>query len=379
MTTKNFGEPFGPEHTISVYDPKLGMRAVLVIHNTALGPGKGGFRMTPNVSEEEVRRLAETMTWKNALAELPFGGAKGGIVWPFGGTQGKPDGDIKKKKLFVQSFARAIRPFLVSKYISAPDVATGEREMGWFVEAAKNRKAATGKPKRLGGLPHELGSTGFGVAHAARVAAEMTLGGLKGKKVAIEGFGNVGTFTHKFLELWGAKVVAVADSRGAIFNETGLSHEGLMKAKAQKGTVAGYLRGTVVKREDIFKIPVDILIPASVTDVINEKNKNGVRAKIIVEGANIPMREAVEKEFHHRGTLVVPDFVANAGGVISSYAEHMGYSNERAFSMIEEKVSRATTAVIRGSSKSKKTPRETALQIAKERVLRAMKKRKNTF
>ena len=201
-------DQFGPERIIEIYDAKIGMRGFLVIDNTVLGPGKGGFRMTPMVTKEEIFRLARAMTYKNALADVHFGGAKGGIIWS--------GGDQKKKKLFIESFARAIRPFLVTHYISAPDINTGEREMAWFVGAAKNRKAATGKPKRLGGLPHELGSTGFGVAHSARVAMEVHGIDLSKARVAIEGFGNVGSFTHKYLESWGAKIIAVADSRHAV-------------------------------------------------------------------------------------------------------------------------------------------------------------------
>ena len=164
MNPENQNDSVRPEYTVEVFDPKIGMKGFLVIHSTVLGPGKGGFRMTKDVSREEVTRLARTMTLKTALADLPFGGAKGGIVWP--------GGNDKKKKEFVQSFARALKPFLVTKYISAPDINTGEQEMAWFVEAVGNPKAATGKPQKLGGLPHELGSTGWGVAHAAKVALE---------------------------------------------------------------------------------------------------------------------------------------------------------------------------------------------------------------
>src|SRR3990170_8884709 len=128
-------DEFGPEYIINVYDPQIGMEGFLVIDNTALGPGKGGIRMTPNVTAEEVYRLARTMTWKNALAGIPFGGAKAGIIWP--------GGDDHLKKQFVQSFAKAIKPFLIKKYIAGPDVNTGEKEMQWFVEAAGNLRAAT--------------------------------------------------------------------------------------------------------------------------------------------------------------------------------------------------------------------------------------------
>src|SRR3990167_4044860 len=171
---------FGPEIVVKVYDPKIGMRGFLVIDNTMLGPGKGGIRMTPDVSEEEVFRLARTMTWKNAIADIPFGGAKAGIIWR--------GGSDSLKKQFIQSFARALKPLLLSKYIAGPDVNTGEREMQWFVEEAGSHKAATGKPAKLGGLPHELGSTGFGVFQAIRVAARFLDLDLRRARVAVEGF-----------------------------------------------------------------------------------------------------------------------------------------------------------------------------------------------
>ncbi len=196
------GDAYGPENIVKVYDPKIGMEGVLVIDNTAFGPGKGGIRMTANVTEEEVRRLSRAMTWKNALADIPFGGAKSGIRW--NKTQGK------EKKAFIQSFARKIMPFIPSRYIAGPDVNTGKKEMQWFVEAIGNWHAATGKPanycmKLFGnkgekcGIPHEFGSTGFGVAQATRVALEQAGLNLKNATVAIHGFGNVGIFAYKFL------------------------------------------------------------------------------------------------------------------------------------------------------------------------------------
>src|ERR1044072_2112914 len=209
---------FGPQYVVKVRDPKIGMEGVLVIDNIAIGPGKGGIRMTPNVTEEEVRRLARGMTWKNALAGIPFGGAKAGIVMPLEVSK-----DKAMKKKFVQALARALKPLLINSYIAGPDVTSGEMEMQWFAEAAGEWSSATGKPakyhkkgaakSKFNGLPHELGSTGYGVAQATAVTAQLMKLPLKGATVAIEGFGNVGTFAMQFLQEMGAKVVAVADSR----------------------------------------------------------------------------------------------------------------------------------------------------------------------
>ena len=371
-------DEFGPRYVVHVRDPKLGMEGVLVIDNTNLGPGKGGIRMTPNVTEEEVRRLARGMTLKNALAGIPFGGAKAGIVMPVEVSR-----DKAMKKKFVQSFARLLKPLLINGYIAGPDVNSGETEMRWFADAAGDWRSATGKPSgytkkgakkgKWRGLPHELGSTGFGVAHATAIAAELKGIPIKDATVAIEGFGNVGTFAMKFLIEMGAKVVAIADSRMTAYLPAGLEHKKMMTVKKKTGSVANYPGAKALPHDDVFGLPVDILIPAAVTDVIHEGNKDSIQAKIIVEAANIPMRESVEKYLHNKGILIVPDFVANAGGVISSYAEYIGASPEYMFKIVKKKVSDATRAVISAALKGRRNPREVAVEIAKKKVAAAGK------
>jgi len=371
-------DEFGPRYVVHVRDPKLGMEGVLVIDNTNLGPGKGGIRMTPNVTEEEVRRLARGMTLKNALAGIPFGGAKAGIVMPVEVSR-----DKAMKKKFVQSFARLLKPLLINGYIAGPDVNSGETEMRWFADAAGDWRSATGKPSgytkkgakkgKWRGLPHELGSTGFGVAHATAIAAELKGIPIKGAVVAIEGFGNVGTFAMKFLIEMGAKVVAIADSRMTAYLPSGLDHKKMMAVKKKTSSVANYPGAKALPHDDVFGLPVDILIPAAVTDVIHEGNKDSIQAKIIVEAANIPMRESVEKYLHNKGILIVPDFVANAGGVISSYAEYIGASPEYMFKIVKKKVSDATRAVISAALKGRRNPREVAVEIAKKKVAAAGK------
>ena len=349
-----------------------------MIDNTALGPGKGGIRMTAGVNEEEVWRLARTMTWKNALSGIPFGGAKAGIVWPGGSDE------LKKK--FIQSFAQAIKLFTPKKYIAGPDVNTGEKEMQWFVEATGDWHSATGKPANLCtkmfgepgkkcGIPHEFGSTGFGVAQATLIAAELKGIDIKKATIAIDGFGNVGSFAFKFLKKFGAKIVAVADSRGTAFSEKGLEEKELLELKSQGKSINEYPGAKKLTRNDIFGLDVDILILASVTDVINEKNRNAVRVKIIVEGANIPMREEIEEELFNRGIFIVPDFVGNVGGVISSYAEYRGYNSKKMFELVERKIRAGTRLILEKSIKLKKNPRQISLAIAKEKVETKMDKR----
>ena len=363
-----YHDEFGPELVIEAYDPASGMLGYCVIDNTWRGPGKGGIRMAPTVTKEEVLRLARTMTWKNAMADIPFGGAKSGIIW-------NPETDQSKKKQFIQQFARRLDGFLIKKYIAGPDVNTTEREMQWFVEAVKNRKASTGKPSKIGGLPHELGSTGFGVGHALRIALKKAGILEKNARVAVEGFGNVGSFVVKFLNDLGIKVVAVAERTTMVFSEAGLEYGKLIKAK-QAGSINRYPGAKIMDRELVFGLDVDVLVPATVTDIINDANKNSIKAKIIVEGANIPMREHIERELSKRGILIVPDFVANAGGVISSYAEHMGFSAKKMFQLVEDKVGKATHAVLDKILKTGDNPRDVALKIAQQKVRTAGRNRR---
>lgn len=379
---KNITDLYGPEYTLEVKDAKSGLNGFLVIHNTALGPGKGGIRLTPDITMDEVKRLAATMTWKNALAGIPFGGAKAGIRWDAGqGTN---------KKQVIQNFARALKPFLVKKYIAGPDVNTGEKEMQWFVEAAGNWRAATGKPanyclKVFGkknkkcGIPHEFGSTGFGVAQATAVAVKFAQLDLKGASVAIHGFGNVGTFTYKFLKDLGAKITAIADINGTVYSPDGFNDKIINQVINKKMPLAQAFNSKKITIEDFWSLPVDILIPASVTDVINDGNKNRLKAKVIVEAGNIPMSESIEAELSDKGLLIVPDFVANAGGVISSYAEYRGYNAKRMFDLVKRKITKATEQVLEQSARTKKYPRAVARQIAIGRVEQKMKGKASAF
>lgn len=362
---KTYHDDFGPELVVEAYDPATGMKGFCVIDNTKRGPGKGGIRMAPTVTKEEVLRLARTMTWKNAVADIPFGGAKSGIVTPQ-----EVLSDPKKKKAYMQAFAKSLDGLLVKKYIAGPDVNTTEKEMAWFVEAVKNRKTATGKPSRLGGLPHELGSTGFGVSHAIRIALKKAGIAENKARVAVEGYGNVGSFVVKFLNDWGIRVVAVAERYSMVHSEAGLEYGKLNKAK-KAGSISNYPGAKEMDRNLVFGMDVDVLVPATVTDIINDSNKNSVKAKIIVEGANIAMSEEIEHEFSKKGILIVPDFIANAGGVISSYAEHMGYNSKKMFKLVEEKVCKATEYVLDRSLKTGKDTREIGLALAQERVRKA--------
>ncbi len=368
-------DELGPEYVIEVYDPKLNFRGVAVLDNLNLGIAKGGIRMTGTVNPIEVSRLARAMSYKNAMAGLPFGGGKSGIMVDPKGMS------LNKKKAIIESFAKMLRPFVPKYYIAGPDINTTEREMMWFADAHGDWESCTGKPanyvsrkngKTRRGLPHELGSTGFGVALSAKVALEHLEMKLKGAEVTIAGYGNVGVFAHKFLEEWGALVVAVSDSSGTIYDRSGLNYAKLMKAKAKTGSVLSYPVSTTSKkltRDIIYELSTDVLIPAAGPDVINATNVDRVKAKIIVEGANIPMREEFEKILHRKNVLIIPDFVANAGGVISSYAEYMGYDSVKMFKLVEGKIVPNVKEMLLSVGKGSGMPRDAAIRIAKRRIL----------
>ncbi len=362
----SFVDEWGPERVFEVYDARHNVHGVVVIDNTARGPGKGGMRLVPDISTQEVFGLARAMTWKNALADIPFGGAKAGI---------RADPKKINKEEVIRSFARLLAPVIESNsYCAGPDMNTSQNEMAWFADELNNRQACTGKPFAMGGLPHELGSTGFGVAQSARIAMEFSKKPMAGASVAIEGYGNVGTFAHKFLEEMGANVIAISDSKGTAYLPSGIKYEEAMKIKSEKGTITAYPKCTVQPPAALFGLNTDILIPGARPNVITDANVNDVKAKLVVEAANIPMTPAVEKKLSNKGILVVPDFVANAGGVISSYVEYIGGTEGEMFEMVERKIVNNTRISLERSEG--KDVRSAATAIAQERVRDAMQYRK---
>lgn len=346
------------------------MHGFTILDNLSRGPGKGGIRMTPSVTIDEVAKLARTMTWKNALAELPFGGAKSGLV-----ANVKAISKAKKMQL-IRAFAKALKPICPKYYVAAPDINTAEQEMKVFVETIGFLKAATGKPANLCvapgeecGIPHEYGSTGFGVYHAAMIGCKYANLDPKKVKVAIEGFGNVGSFVFKYLN-GKLKIVAVSDSKGVIYNKDGIDFKKLSKVKKDKRTVIKYKPGKILPSKSIIKLPVDILITAAIPNLITNKDVNKIKAKLIVEGSNIPTTAEVEEKLHKKGTLVVPDFVANAGGVISSYSEYIGSNPKDMFRLVERKIKKNTDLVLKRAKNKNIKPRDAALEIAIKRVKR---------
>tara|TARA_Y100000034_G_scaffold5829_1_gene6457 strand:+ start:4278 stop:5414 length:1137 start_codon:yes stop_codon:yes gene_type:complete len=373
----NMYDEFGPEKILEVYDAKTEMRGFVVIDNTKLGPGKGGIRMRPSVTKEEVFRLARTMTWKCSLAGLPFGGAKSGIIANPKklqkeqiSEQGSDDAQkqVSDKKAIVEAFSKALKPVSPKLYVAAPDMNMAEEEMEWFANANGDMKSCTGKPKSMGGIPHELGSTGFGVYHSTLIALKHMNVKVGGVSFAVEGFGNVGWFVAKYLTKAGAKLVAASDSKGLIYNKEGLDFEKLAKVKKEQKTVTKYEDGEVMDSNKILDIQADVLITAAIPDLVKDEDVPRLKFKLIVQGSNIAMSYEAEKQFHDKGILVVPDFVANAGGVISSYIEYIEGTPEDMFKMVEERITKNTKLVLDEARDKQIMPRKAAMDIAMQRV-----------
>jgi glutamate dehydrogenase (NAD(P)+) len=370
-----FLDTWGPEEVIQVYDPETQMKGVLVIDNTALGPGKGGIRISSTVTPLEVFRLARAMTWKCALAEIPFGGAKSGIrANPY---------EINKLR-FIREFASKIAPFVPSRYIAAPDMNVGEQEVAAFVDEVGDLQAATGKPAAMGGIPHELGTTGFGVGVALETGFEILcehIGlceNLSENKVVIQGFGNVGLGIAKYMTAKGAKIVALNDFWGTTYNPDGIDIEKAEKhsyATREKDSVKNYRFGQPLPRDDILSIDCDILVPCAIGDVINMSTWDSIKAKYIVEGANNSTNPRAEELLYQKGVIIIPDFLANAGGVIGSYVEYKRGNEAEAFSMIESKIKKNTKVVLEQALDRGLSPRVIAKEIAQQRVLDAMERR----
>jgi glutamate dehydrogenase (NAD(P)+) len=403
-------DEWGPEKVLQVYDPDTGMKGVLVIDNTATGPGKGGIRFAETVTPLEVFRLARTMTWKCAAAGLPFGGAKGGIM---------ADPNNVDRVAWIKSFAKMIRPYCPSQYIAATDVGTTELDMAVFAHEVGDMRACTGKPAEEGGIPHELGTTGYGVSIAFKVSLDL----LKGSKsirsnnsishnnndrhrkeirVTIQGFGNVGSFTAKFLDelVAGIKIVGVSDVSGFIYNKGGLDIPRLMLDMRGKAKLSDLVkddnkniphsRYDILDKDDIFKVDSDVFIPAAMGGVINDKTapkllEHGI--KIIVEAANIPTTPTADEYLNKNGVWIIPDFLANAGGVIGSFVEYQGRTEKEAFELINYKITRNVKQILSDAMVQNdetnydetQNPRKIATEKAKQIVYRAMLLRKGAI
>jgi glutamate dehydrogenase (NAD(P)+) len=361
-------DEFGPFKVIEVYEPAVGLRGILVVDNVARGPSIGGVRMAPDVSVSECFRLARAMTLKNAAADLPHGGGKSVLY-------GDPKMPKAQKEQIVRAFACSLAE--VEQYIFGPDMGTDEECMGWVKDEIGR---AVGLPSEIGGIPlDEIGATGWGLLHAIKVACDFQNRPLQGARVAVQGFGAVGKHAARFLAAEGAIIVAAADSRGTVFCDDGLDVSSLIALKDSGGSVIDYASGagvTTGECDAIIDSRCDIWIPAARPDVIRKDNVDRVQAGMVVAGANIAVTGEAEQLLHDRGILCIPDFIANAGGVICAAMEYQGATEATAMQTIEEKLRNNVQAVLETSRRDNCLPREAATNIAMQRVQRAMELRR---
>jgi len=360
-----FGDELGPAKVIQVYESSLGLKAVLVVDNVARGPSIGGLRMAPDVSTEECFRLARAMTLKNSAAGLPHGGGKSVLY-------GDPRMPREKKEALIRAFAHALRN--EQDYIFGPDMGTDEACMAWIKDEIGR---SVGLPASLGGIPlDEIGATGWGLVQCAEVAARYCNLRLEGARVAIQGFGAVGRHAARFLATRGAVLVAASDTAGTVVNRKGLDVAELIRIKDAGRTVCDYAGGEKLERDAVIDIECDIWIPAARPDVIREDNVQRLNTRLVLQGANIPFTAGAERALAQRGVLVVPDFIANAGGVICAAMEYAGATQGTAFAAIEEKIRANTEAVLAEVKAKGLLPREAALNLATRWVKQAMENRR---
>ena len=356
-------EPFiddlGPEKVIHIHEPKSKLRAILVIDNISLGPAVGGCRMAPDVTVEEVFRLARAMTLKNALSSLPHGGAKSAIL---------ADAGVKNKEALIRAFAQSIRT--LTDYIPGPDMGTDEESMAFILDEIGR---AVGLPKVLGGIPLDtLGMTGYGVSVAGGIAAAEIGLNLEGARVVVQGFGNVGKAAAKYLAALGAKLIATCDTRGAVHDPGGLDVAALTQAKNAGTAVSASGLGKPVSLTDMLRIESDIFVPAARPDVFSEANEAQLRTRLVLEGANIPITHPAAKKMHARGILIVPDVIANCCGVITAATEYQHQSEQDAFDRVKATVTENTHELFRRIRDEGLAPHDVALKMARERIAQAM-------
>jgi len=356
-----FADELGPMKVIHVYEPSVNLKAVLVVDNIAKGPSIGGVRMAADVSTEECARLARAMTFKNAAAGLPHGGGKAVLY-------GDPKMPKTEKEQLIRTLANALRN--EDTYIFAPDMGTDEECMAWVRDEIGR---VVGLPREIGGIPlDEIGATGFGISHVVDVALDYCDFELKDARFVVQGFGAVGKNTSRFLTEKGARLVGVSDSRGAIHNEDGLDVDALLALKQDGKCVTDFTDAKKLGRDEVIDIECDIWIPAARPDVVHEDNVNRLKTKLVVEGANIPFTHGAEKILHDKGVLCIPDFIANAGGVICAAMEYQGSSQAAALQTIEEKLRLNTKQVLETVKHKQVLPREAAMDLALQRVKKAM-------
>ena len=321
---------------------------IRVIHSNILGPAKGGIRFAPDVHLDEVRALAAWMTWKCAVVDIPYGGGKGGVRC---NPREMSKGEIER---LVRAYTMAmIDVFGPDKDIPAPDMGTGPREMAWLMDEYSKAHGmtipavVTGKPLVLGGSLGRTEATGRGVMVSALAAMQKLKINPFQATCAVQGFGNVGSWAARLLEERGLKIVAISDHTGAFYNEKGINIvEAIAYRDSNSGTLEGFVGGEKMENAgDLLTLPVDVLVPAAVEDVITTANADQIQAKLIVEGANGPTSAKADAILNEKGIMAVPDILANAGGVTVSYFEWV--QNRLGYKWTADRVNRRSDRIMK--------------------------------
>ena len=347
-------------------------------HNNYRGPYKGGVRYHPEANDEEVRALASLMTWKTALVGIPFGGAKGGV-------QCDPSVmSTRELQALTRRFTRSISHIIgVNQDIPAPDVGTNAQTMAWMMSAYSEEHGyvpgiVTGKPLELGGSPGREEATGRGVSLIIKEVARDIGIPMEGSTAVIQGFGNVGSWTARFLDQGGCKIIAVSDVKGGVHNGRGLDLEQLNAHLRSTGTVYGFQGGEAITNEELLELQCDFLVPAALGGAIHSGNASRIRARMVVEGANHPVTPGGEAVLNNRGIACLPDLLVNAGGVTVSYFEwaqniqRFPWELTRVYQALEEILVKAYQEVRSRVKQEKVTYREAAFLIAVGRVAQAL-------
>jgi glutamate dehydrogenase (NAD(P)+) len=346
-----------------------------VLYNTSRGPAKGGIRFDLNVTLEEVKALAAWMTWKCAVVNIPFGGAKGGVVCdPTAMSMTELE---RVTRRYTASIIETLGP---DSDVPAPDVNTNERVMAWIMDTYSMHKrhtvtaVVTGKPVELGGSLGRREATGRGCMLVTRDALAKLGLEMQHARVAVQGFGNVGSIAAELLVKAGATVVAVSDKTGGLFNPKGLDVPDLIAWSRERRQLAGYPRAEAITNEQVLTTECDVLLPAALENVITSKNANKIKAKIICEGANGPTTAGADKILEEKGVFVIPDILANAGGVTVSYFEWVqdrgGYfwDEETVNRRLESIITRSFSEVVALAERHKVNTRIAAYMLAIDRV-----------
>ncbi len=349
----------------------------VVYYNTVRGPAKGGIRLSPNVTLEETRDLAERMVYKTALTDIPFGGGKSGVCID------PAKFDRYDIRCILQEYVHILQIDLNTQtYIPAPDMGSSPLEMMVIYGETHIPESVTGKPITVGGLPGRNEATGRGAAVIAKEAAVNFIDKpINEINVAIQGFGNVGSFAAYFLSMWGMKVVAVSDVQCGIFNPEGLPIPEMMNCAKKDGTLSTLCLGEKISNADLLTLDVDILIPAACENVINIDNAQNIRSSIIIEAANGPTTYEADEILNGKNIKVIPDILSNAGGVIASYVEwHQGKSGiltdiSETFAVIDKLLKKNFVLVKDMAEKWNISHRDAAHAIAVQKVITAMKDR----